>query len=84
MIAGRRPQVLIDRRVIDDLELAEEPVFEVGRDSTRPADAERFCLVARMRYSSNVRPELLAEIRSSIAPARTDAVRTTVLAEDFR
>src|SRR5580704_5120273 len=43
MIAGRRPQVLIGGRVIDDLELAEEPVFEVGRDVPRPRilDEER-------------------------------------------
>jgi hypothetical protein len=37
-----------------------------------------------MKYSWNVRPELIAEIPSSIAPARTDAAWTTVLSEDFR
>ena len=32
MIAGRQSQILIGRRVVDHLELAEEPAFEVGRD----------------------------------------------------
>jgi len=32
MIAGRRPQILIDRRVVDHLELTEEPTFELGRN----------------------------------------------------
>jgi hypothetical protein len=30
-----RPQVLIGRRVVDHLELAEEPAFEIGRDVPR-------------------------------------------------
>src|SRR5271170_2921707 len=36
VIAGRRPQVPIRLRIVDHLELAEEPAFEVGRDSRRP------------------------------------------------
>jgi len=36
VIAGRHPQVLIGRRVVDHLQLAEEPAFEVGRDVPRP------------------------------------------------
>src|SRR5437660_4263265 len=36
VIAGRHPQVLIGRRVVDHLELAEEPAFEVGRYVPRP------------------------------------------------
>src|SRR5258708_2929278 len=36
VIAGRRPQVLISRRVVNHLELAEEPAFEVGRNVPRP------------------------------------------------
>jgi hypothetical protein len=35
MIAWRRPQVLIGRRIVDNLELAEEPAFEIGRDVRR-------------------------------------------------
>jgi hypothetical protein len=35
MIAWRHPQVLIGRRVVDYLELAEEPAFETGRDVRR-------------------------------------------------
>ncbi len=30
VIAGRRPQVVIGGRVVDHLELAEEPAFEFG------------------------------------------------------
>jgi hypothetical protein len=36
VIAGRRTQILIGRRVVDDLELAEQPAFEIGRDIARP------------------------------------------------
>src|SRR5262245_10043675 len=36
VIAGRHPKVQIGRRVVDHLELAEEPAFEIGRDVTRP------------------------------------------------
>jgi len=35
VIAGRHPQVLIGRRVVDHLELAKEPAFEIGRDVPR-------------------------------------------------
>jgi hypothetical protein len=33
MIDRRHAQVLVRRRVIDHLELAEEPAFEIGRDA---------------------------------------------------
>jgi hypothetical protein len=35
MIAWRRPQVMIGRRVVDHLDLAEEPTSEIGRDVPR-------------------------------------------------
>jgi hypothetical protein len=35
-IAGRDPQVLIGRRVVNHLELAEEPAIKIGRDQPRP------------------------------------------------
>src|SRR5439155_10527133 len=43
VIAGRHPQGLVGRRVVDHLELAEEPAFQVGRNVPRPRvlDEER-------------------------------------------
>jgi len=31
-LLGGTPQILIGRRIVDHLELAKEPAFEVGRD----------------------------------------------------
>jgi len=43
VIAGRNPQILISRRVVNHLELAEEAAFKIGRDTPRPRvlDGER-------------------------------------------
>jgi hypothetical protein len=32
MIAGRYAQILIGRRIVDHLELPEQPAFQAGRD----------------------------------------------------
>lgn len=32
MVAGRHTQILIDRRVVNHLELAEQAAFEIGRN----------------------------------------------------
>ena len=36
MNAWRHPQILIGSRIVDHLELAREPAFEIGRDVPRP------------------------------------------------
>ena len=36
MIAGRRSQMAVGGRVVDHLDLAEQPIFQIGRDFLRP------------------------------------------------
>ena len=36
MVAGRHPQVLIARRVVNHLEFSEEAAFQIGRNVPRP------------------------------------------------
>ena len=58
MIAGRHAQVLIGRRIVDHLELAEQPAFEIGRDFR-----ERTSSTKKARNQSSRKPTIIPSLQ---------------------